>query len=762
MPQPALRPELEISLQFAVLDAARRGHAYAGLEHLLFALLQDDGTAHALRGAGADVQKLGSRLERFLSEQIQSGDGPRDTSTPTLAFRRVLQDAVLQAYRSGRDEVTGAHVLVSMYDESESFAVHFLGEAGADRLRLMQAASDPGAGEPEPVTAGAGGEEEAGKDALSRFALNLNRQAAEGRLDPVIGRDREITRAIHVLARRRKNNPLFVGDPGVGKTALAQGLALRIHAGDVPAPLRGAEIFSLDVGALLAGTRYRGDFEERLKAVLREIEQRPGAVLFIDEIHTLVGAGSTSGGAMDASNLLKPALAAGLRCMGSTTWEELRSHFEKDRALARRFQKVEVAEPSVDDTVLILQGLRERYESFHGVRYTDEALRAAAELSARHLHDRRLPDKAIDLMDEAGAEVRLAAPELVTSAVPEDGGADAVEETAVGPRPEVGVQTVERILAGMANIPPRTVAGNERERLRGLEAELRARVFGQDAAIAQLASAIKLARAGLGDPRKPVGSYLFTGPTGVGKTEVARSLAEVLDVELIRFDMSEYMERHTVSRLIGAPPGYVGFDQAGLLTEAVNRAPHSVVLLDEIEKAHPDVFNLLLQVMDYGKLTDNNGKQSDFRNVVLIMTSNVGAEDLTRRRPGFVAADAAGGDDGGAYERTFSPEFRNRLDARIGFAPLSREVMERIVERALGELRQRLADRGVELRVSDEARGWLAEHGHDPANGARPLARLIQDRVARPLADELLFGLLADGGVATVRLEGGELRVLSE
>ncbi|MBB4637665.1 AAA family ATPase [Longimicrobium terrae] len=761
MSQPALRPELEISLQLAILDAARRGHAYAGLEHLLFALLQDDGTAAALRRAGADVDRLGSRLERFLSEQIQAGDGPRDTSTPTLAFRRVVQDAVLQVYRSGRDEVTGSHVLVSMWDESESFAVHFLGESGADRLRLMQSASDPQSAEPEPAGAGVDGAEETAKDALSRFATNLNALAAAGKLDPVIGREREITRAIHVLARRRKNNPLFVGDPGVGKTALAQGLAIRIHEGAVPAPLRDAEIFSLDVGALLAGTRYRGDFEERLKAVLREVEARPGAVLFIDEIHTLVGAGSTSGGAMDASNLLKPALAAGLRCMGSTTWEELRSHFEKDRALARRFQKVEVAEPSVEDTVLILKGLQERYETFHGVRYTDEALRAAAELSARHLHDRRLPDKAIDLMDEAGAEVRLAAPAPVQ---PDPVAADGAEEggAAADRRPEVGVETVERILAGMANIPPRTVAGNERERLRTLDAELRARVFGQDAAIGQLASAIKLARAGLGDPRKPVGSYLFTGPTGVGKTEVARSLAEVLGVELIRFDMSEYMERHTISRLIGAPPGYVGFDQAGLLTEAVNRAPHSVVLLDEIEKAHPDVFNLLLQVMDYGKLTDNNGKQSDFRNVVLIMTSNVGAEDLMRRRPGFVAGDMAGGDDGGAYERTFSPEFRNRLDARIGFAPLSREVMEQIVDRALGELRQRLAERGVELRVDAAARGWLAERGHDPANGARPLGRLIQDRVARPLADELLFGLLADGGVASVRVEEGELKVLAE
>jgi ATP-dependent Clp protease ATP-binding subunit ClpA len=750
MPQPELRPELEMSLHLAVMDAARRGHAYAGLEHLLMALLHDDDTAEAVRRAGADVERLRARLERFLSEQIQTGAEPRDTSSPTLAFRRVVQEAVLHVYRSGRDEVTGAHVLVAMFDEDDSFAVHFLGEQGVDKLSLMRTASDGTAPEGDPtVPAGVDGDEaEPARDALARFATSLNRQAADGRLDPVIGRDREITRAIHVLARRRKNNPLFVGDPGVGKTALAEGLALRIHRGEVPAPLRDAEIFALDVGALLAGTRYRGDFEERLKAVLRELESRPGAVLFIDEIHTLVGAGSTSGGAMDASNLLKPALAAGLRCMGSTTWDELRSHFEKDRALARRFQKVEVVEPSVDDTVLILEGLRPRYEEFHGVRYTPEAVRAAAELSARHLHDRRLPDKAIDLLDEAGADVRLAGAALEPS--------PGLEGDA---RPEVGVEVVERILSAMANVPPRTVAGNDRERLRTLQAELQARVFGQDDAIGQLASAIKLARAGLRDPRKPVGSFLFTGPTGVGKTEVARSLAEVMGVELIRFDMSEYMERHTVSRLIGAPPGYVGFDQAGLLTEAVTRAPHSVVLLDEIEKAHPDVFNLLLQVMDYGKLTDNNGRQADFRNVVLIMTSNVGAEEITRRRPGFGAGPAGPGDDDRAFERMFPPEFRNRLDARIAFAPLSPSVMERIVDRLVRELGERLADRRVTLEVSPAARAWLAEHGHDPLNGARPLGRLLQDRVARPLSEELLFGALENGGAARVDAAGEDLVV---
>ena len=748
MPQPELRPELEMSLHLAVMDAARRGHAYAGLEHLLMALLHDDETARAVGRAGADVDGLRQRVERFLAEEIQAGAQPRDTSTPTLAFRRVVQEAVLQVFRSGRDQVTGAHVLVAMFDEDDSFAVHFLQEQGVDKLSLMRTASDREAdGGAGAVPAGVDDDEgpEPARDALARFATSLNALAAQGRVDPVIGRDKEITRAIHVLARRRKNNPLFVGDPGVGKTALAEGLALRIHRGEVPAPLREAEIFALDVGALLAGTRYRGDFEERLKAVLRELEGRPGAVLFIDEIHTLVGAGSTSGGAMDASNLLKPALAAGLRCMGSTTWEELRSHFEKDRALARRFQKIEVAEPSVDDTVRILDGLRPRYEEFHGVRYSAEAVRAAAELSARHLHDRRLPDKAIDLLDEAGADVRLSA---AREAWDED---DA--------RPEVGVEVVERILSMMANVPARTVVGSERERLRTLEAELRARVFGQDDAIGQLASAIKLARAGLRDPRKPVGSFLFTGPTGVGKTEVARSLAEVMGVELIRFDMSEYMERHTVSRLIGAPPGYVGFDQAGLLTEAVTRSPHSVVLLDEIEKAHPDVFNILLQVMDYGKLTDNNGRHADFRNVVLIMTSNVGAEEITRRRPGFTSGPAAPGDDDRAFERTFSPEFRNRLDARIGFAPLSPAVMERIVDRLVRELQDRLAERGVTLEVSPGARAWLAERGHDPLNGARPLGRLLQDRVARPLSEELLFGALENGGVARVQVNGAELEI---
>ena len=751
MSSPALRPELEISLHLAVLEAERRGHAYAGLEHLLFALLHDEASASAVASAGADVERLKRRIDRFLNDEVEAAhDDPPESASPTLAFRRVVQEAALQVLRSGREEVTGVHVLVEMFAEDESFAVHFLQEEGVTRLAMMRAAAHgpgrPSTGVTRRVEVGADGEaaeegdEERAKpgEALQRYTLELTRLAAEGKLDPLIGREKEIGRAIHVLARRRKNNPVFVGDPGVGKTALAEGLALRVHVGEVPSPLRNAEIYALDMGALLAGTRYRGDFEERLKGVLAELQQRPRAILFIDEIHTVVGAGSTSGGSMDASNLLKPALASGLRCIGSTTYEEHRSHFEKDRALARRFQKIDVLEPGVDETVRILEGLRGRYEEFHRVRYTPEALRAAAELSSRYLHDRRLPDKAIDVLDEAGADVRLAT-------------ADGDEEW-----PAVGEEVVERILASMAQVPPKTVAGSDRERLRTLEAELKRRVFGQDAALEQLAAAIKLSRAGLRDPRKPIGSFLFTGPTGVGKTEVARSLAEVMGIELIRFDMSEYMEHHTVSRLIGAPPGYVGFDQAGLLTEAVNRTPHAVLLLDEVEKAHPDVFNLLLQVMDYGRLTDNNGKHADFRNVVLVMTSNVGAEEISRRRAGFTAG-MTGGDDDRAFERTFPPEFRNRLDARISFAPLNLAVMERIVDRLVGEACDRLAARNVNLILDDGARAWLAERGLDPLMGARPLARLIQDELLRPLGDEILFGRLEHGGTVTVGVEGDRL-----
>ncbi len=735
MPNPALRPELEVTLRLAVLEAARRRHDMAGLEHLLFALLHDARTASAVDRAGADVERVKTRLDRFLDDEVEAGPDDDDPVEPTLtlAFRRVVQQAALQVLRAGKDEVSGAHVVIAMWDEPDSFAVHFLEEAGATRLGLMRAASHGPEDEPAPGPAGEDEEEGAGEavgGALARFTVPLARLAAEGRIDPLIGRDREVERAIHILSRRRKNNPLFVGDPGVGKTALVEGLAWKIHRGEIPAPLREAEIFALDMGALLAGTRYRGDFEERLKAVLRELEERPHAILFVDEIHTLVGAGMTSGGAMDASNLLKPALAAGLRCIGSTTWEEFRSHFEKDRALARRFQKVELGEPSVEDTVRILEGLRPKYEEFHGVRYADDALRAAAELSHRYLHDRRLPDKAIDVLDEAGAGIKL----------------KHAEEEGV---PLVDAAEVEAILATMAQIPPKTVSVSDRDRLRSLEADLKARVFGQDRAVEQVAAAVKLARAGLRDPRKPIGSFLFTGPTGVGKTEVARALAETLGMELVRFDMSEYMERHTVSRLIGAPPGYVGFDQAGLLTEAVGRTPHAVLLLDEVEKAHPDVFNILLQVMDYGKLTDNNGKQADFRSVILVMTSNVGAEELSRRRMGF-GGETGEGEDERAFERTFTPEFRNRLDARISFAPLGLAVMERIVDRFLAELNDLLADRGVTLEATPEARARLARRGLDPLNGARPLARLIQEEVKRPLGEEILFGRLEHGGAVEV------------
>jgi ATP-dependent Clp protease ATP-binding subunit ClpA len=749
MSGPTLRPELEVSLRLAVLEAARRGHGYAGLEHLLYALAHDETTASALRACGASVDRLKARIDAFLRDDVaphgpHAGD-PDAEPHPTLAFRRVVQEAALQVLRAGKTEVSGAHVVAALWGEPDAFAVHFLEEEGLTRLDVLRWLSHGGGragAEPRRVPAG---EDDAGPppgpdEALARFTIPLVRRAAEGALDPLVGREREISRAVHVLARRRKNNPLFVGDAGVGKTALAEGLAWRIHRGEVPAPLRGVEVHALDLGALLAGTRYRGDFEERLKSVLEALAERPGAVLFVDEIHTLVGAGATGGGSMDASNLLKPALSLGLRCIGSTTWEELRGTFDKDRALARRFQRIEVGEPTVEETVAILDGLRPRYEAFHRVRYAGDSLRAAAELSARHLSDRRLPDKAIDVMDEAGAEARLGAAE------------DA--------EPEVTAEDVERILATMAQVPPRTVAGSDRDRLRDLGAEMKRRVFGQDAAVDRLVAAVRLSRAGLRDPQKPVGSFLFTGPTGVGKTEVARAVADALGVALHRFDMSEYMEAHSVARLIGAPPGYVGFDQAGLLTEAVTRTPHSVVLLDEVEKAHPDVFQVLLQVMDYGRLTDHNGKQADFRNVLLLMTSNLGAEEMQRRRAGFGGDGAGGaqGEDERAFERAFTPEFRNRLDGRIAFAPLSAGTMARIVDRMVGELAARLQARGVRLRVTPSARAWLATRGHDPANGARPLARLLQERVAQPLSEEILFGRLEGGGDVQVVAVGGELR----
>ncbi|MBA4158439.1 MAG: AAA family ATPase [Gemmatimonadetes bacterium] len=760
MSNPTLRPELEISLQLAVMEAVRRRHEFAGLEHLLYALLHDTSTAEALARAGADIDMLHVELTRFFDEEIDLLSQGDDAETaPTVAFRRVVQGAVLQVLRAGREEVTGTHVVVAMWEEPHAFAVHLLEESGLTRLAVVRHLAHGSSTGARPVVAreeseedgrideedGWGFDDDEGSDlldgSLGRFTVELVARAAAGHLDPLIGREREIARSIHILARRRKNHPIFVGDPGVGKTAVVEGLAWKIHRGEVPAVLRDAEIFALDMGALLAGTRYRGDFEERLKAVLAELEERPHPILFIDEIHTIVGAGVTAGGgSLDASNLLKPALAGtaggNLRFIGSTTRDEYRSHIERDRALARRFQKVEVHEPSTEETVAILQGLRSRYEEFHGVRYTDEAIRSAVELAARHLHDRRLPDTAIDLLDEAGAAAKLLSDDTET--------------------PVVGVEEVETVLAATAQIPAKTVSGSDRERLRTLQEDLKSRVFGQDRAIEHLSSAIRLSRAGLRDARKPIGAFLFTGPTGVGKTEVARSLAEVLGIELIRFDMSEYTERHTVSRLIGAPPGYVGFDQAGLLTESVIRTPHAVLLLDEIEKAHADIFNLLLQVMDYGRLTDHKGKQADFRNVILIMTSNVGAEELSRRRPGFADRPTAE-DDGHALRDTFSPEFRNRLDARIPFSPLSLPVMARIVERMLDELRTQLSERNVEITFTDAARAVLAERGLDPLNGARPLARLIQDEIKRPLSEELLFGRLEHGGRVVTDVEAGQL-----
>jgi ATP-dependent Clp protease ATP-binding subunit ClpA len=760
MSSPTLRPELEIAIQLAIVEARDREHEYATLEHLLFALLQDAAVRAALERSGAKAGRLSSEIEAHLDGAIEvHPDGPTEP-VPTLAFRRVVQAAALQVLRAGRSEVTPLHVIAAMWEEPDSASVHLLEAAGVTRLELLReishgatvgalvpltsAESSGGTAEDATATKGDGEGGDTPGEALSRFTTELVGRARDGLVDPLVGRETEISRAIHILSRRNKNNPLFVGDPGVGKTALVEGLALRIAQGDVPPLMLGTEIFALDMGALLAGTRYRGDFEERLKSVLAELQGRSRPILFIDEIHTIVGAGATGSGTMDASNLLKPALAGGaggrLRCIGSTTWEEYRKQLETDRALARRFQKIEVLEPTVEEAVAILNGLRARYEEYHNVRYSDGAVRAAVELAHRYLHERRLPDTAIDLLDEAGAAARLEAPEERVMDEPP-------------PPVEVDEARIEDVVAMVAKVPTRSVSGNDRERLRVLGDELRRRVYGQDPAIDQLVAAIRLARAGLRDQRKPVGSYLFTGPTGVGKTEVARSLAEVLGIELIRFDMSEYTERHTVSRLVGAPPGYVGFDQAGLLTDSVSRSPHAVLLLDEIEKAHPDVFNLLLQVMDYGRLTDHNGRQADFRNVVLIMTSNVGADELSRQRPGFVVGDSPG-DDERALRDTFTPEFRNRLDARIRFSPLDVGTMRRIVDRTIHELRDQLGEKSISLTLSDAARDWLAEHGLDPANGARPLLRLIQEEIKRPLSEQMLFGELAGGGSVIVDLDG--------
>jgi ATP-dependent Clp protease ATP-binding subunit ClpA len=743
-----LSPELEKVIRRALDDATRRQHEFSGLEHLLLALLDDDKTAEVILQCGGSVPRVRDKLEKFLGAEIKPVTLEEDErAQPTLGFARVVQRAVNHVVGAGKAEAAGPNVLVAMFSEPESHAVHFLKEEGINRLdvvsyishgisKLMPTRQLPGASGSPPSAASDDGDEPV-KDPLEAFAVNLNERARAGQIDPLIGRRAEVERALHVLARRRKNNPLFIGDAGVGKTAIVEGLARRIEDGEAPEALRGVVIYALDMGAMVAGTRYRGDFEERFKAVLKAVEEKGNAIVFIDELHTIVGAGAASGGAMDASNLIKPLLSAGrLRCIGTTTHKEYRGHIEKDRALARRFQPIEVPALSVDDTVKVLRGLRGRYEEFHGVQYSKQALRAAAELSDRYLADRQLPDKAIDLIDEAGAILKL--------------------RKGVTPPRLVRARDIEAVVATMARIPPRRVASDDRDRLQRLETDLKGRIFGQDRAVERVAQSIRMNRAGLGAPTRPIGSFLFAGPTGVGKTELAKQLAEILGVAFLRFDMSEYMERHTVSRLIGAPPGYVGFDQGGLLTDAIHKTPHAVLLLDEIEKAHPDLFNILLQVMDHGSLTDNNGRKSDFRHVILIMTSNVGARDLSKRMPGFGAAERFGDTDE-AFRRMFSPEFRNRLDAKVDFGPLDERTMAQIVDKFVTELGTQLAERKVEISVTPAARDYLAKKGYDPMNGARPLGRVIQDEVKRPLTDELLFGRLANGGAVEVDAEGDKL-----
>jgi len=741
---PSLSRSLEQVLHRAIKLASDRHHEYATLEHLLLALLDDTDAAQVMKACNVDLEALRRSLVKYIDQELLTlviEDG--EDAKPTTGFQRVVQRAVLHVQNSGREEVTGANVLVALFTERESHAVYFLQEQNMTRLDAVSyishgIAKRPGMSQQKTVR-GADEDDDSdknakhGSEALDAYCINLNEKAKAGRIDPLIGREAEVERTVQILCRRQKNNPLFVGDPGVGKTAIAEGLARKIVKKDVPDVLQASTIYALDMGALIAGTRYRGDFEERLKSVVKELEAITGAILFIDEIHTVIGAGATSGGAMDASNLLKPALQAGtLRCIGSTTYKEYRQYFEKDRALVRRFQKIDVMEPTVPDTIKILKGLKPYFEEYHKVRYTSEAIKAAVELAAKYINDRKLPDKAIDVIDEVGASQMLL-PESRRKKI-------------------VGVKEVEEIVAKMARIPPKSVSKSDAEALRNLESDLKRSVFGQDAAIHALSSAIKLARAGLRQPEKPIGCYLFSGPTGVGKTEVARQLASTMGVELLRFDMSEYMERHTISRLIGAPPGYVGFDQGGLLTDGVDQHPHCVLLLDEIEKAHPDLFNILLQVMDHGKLTDHNGKKIDFRNVVLIMTTNAGASDAAREAIGF-GRTRREGDDEEAIKRLFTPEFRNRLDATISFVPLSRDTIDRVVEKFVLELEAQLMDRDVTFDLTAEATRWLGEKGYDSQFGARPLARVIQDYIKKPLADEILFGRLKGGGTVRVLLD---------
>jgi ATP-dependent Clp protease ATP-binding subunit ClpA len=736
---PTFSRNLEQSLHRALALANERHHEYATLEHLLLALIDDQDSAAVMRACNVDLDKLRRSLTAYLESELENlvNDG-NDDSKPTAGFQRVIQRAVIHVQSSGREEVTGANVLVAIFAERESHAAYFLQEQDMTRYDAVNyishgIAKRPGMSEARPVRGAEdesetkGGDDAKKKgDALEAYCINLNKKAREGKIDPLIGRGAEINRTIQVLCRRQKNNPLFVGDAGVGKTAIAEGLARRIVHNEVPDVLKNSTVFSLDMGTLLAGTRYRGDFEERLKQVIKELEAYPGAIMFIDEIHTVIGAGATSGGAMDASNLLKPALASGtLRCIGSTTYKEYRQYFEKDRALVRRFQKIDVNEPSVPDAIEILKGLKPYFEDYHKLKYTTEAIKAAVELSARYIHDRKLPDKAIDVIDESGAAQML---------LPESRR-----------KKTIGIKEIETTIATMARIPPKTVSKDDAVVLRHLDQTLKQVVYGQEKAIAALSASIKLARAGLREPEKPIGCYLFSGPTGVGKTEVAKQLATALGVEMIRFDMSEYMERHTVSRLIGAPPGYVGFDQGGLLTDGVDQHPHCVLLLDEIEKAHPDLFNVLLQIMDHGKLTDHNGKQVDFRNVILIMTTNAGAADLAREAYGFTRIKREG-DDVEAINRLFAPEFRNRLDSIITFAHLTPEIIAKVVEKFVMQLEAQLGDRDVTIELSEDASKWLIQHGYDEQMGARPMARLIQETIKKPLADEVLFGKLKSGG----------------
>ncbi|MDO9413073.1 MAG: ATP-dependent Clp protease ATP-binding subunit ClpA [Pseudolabrys sp.] len=752
---PTFSRSLEQSLHRALALANERHHEYATLEHLLLAMIDDQDASAVMRACNVDLDKLRRSLVAYLESELENliTDGAED-SKPTAGFQRVIQRAVIHVQSSGREEVTGANVLVAIFAERESHAAYFLQEQDMTRYDAVNyishgIAKRPGLAETRPVrgadeendSKGGGGSNNSDEpkkkgDALEAYCVNLNKKAKEGKIDPLIGRDSEISRTIQVLCRRSKNNPLFVGDAGVGKTAIAEGLARRIIHGEVPEVLKNATVFALDMGTLLAGTRYRGDFEERLKQVIKEIEATPGAIMFIDEIHTVIGAGATSGGAMDASNLLKPALSGGaIRCIGSTTYKEYRQYFEKDRALVRRFQKIDVNEPSIPDAIEILKGLKPYFEEYHKLKYTNEAIKAAVELSSRYIHDRKLPDKAIDVIDESGAAQML---------LPE------------GRRKKtIGIKEIETTISTMARIPAKTVSKDDAEVLQHLEQTLKTVVYGQDNAITSLSASIKLARAGLREPEKPIGCYLFSGPTGVGKTEVAKQLAASLGVELIRFDMSEYMERHTISRLIGAPPGYVGFDQGGLLTDGVDQHPHCVLLLDEIEKAHPDLFNVLLQVMDHGKLTDHNGKQVDFRNVILIMTTNAGASDMAKSAFGFTRGKREG-EDTDAINRMFTPEFRNRLDATITFGHLPQEVIAQVVEKFVLQLEAQLGDRNVTIELSEEAARWLIATGYDELMGARPMARVIQEHIKKPLADEVLFGKLKTGGHVRVIVDKDE------